>query len=166
MVFVLSEISEMTLNAMIDKSAEPADERFIEADSDTIIDGAKRLVWAKKDTWQLSKKWMNQRQTIEFADSLNRKRFAGFSNWRLPTTIEAKSLFDKKQENSDHMGKVIYLPTVFEPGCGFLCWTSDVRHNIQGVRLSFRKGVTMYDDIFRVSRGTTRLVRNIDKQDD
>ena len=141
-------------------------ERFIEGDSDTIIDVVKRLVWLKQDTWQMSKKWMNQRQTKEFAVNLNRKRLAGFSNWRIPTAEEAKSLFDKKLENKDNMGQVIYIPALFESGCGFLCWTSDVRHNIQGVRISFRKGAIMYDDIFRVSRGTSRLVRNIDKQDD
>lgn len=140
--------------------------RFAEADGDTVIDAAKRLVWLKKDTWQMSGKWMSQRQVIDFANGLNSKRFAGFSNWRLPTASEAKSLFDKKQESSDNMGKLIHLSKVFEPGCGFLCWTSDVRHNIQGVRLSFRKGVIMYDDIFRVSRGSSRLVRNIDKDDD
>ena len=140
--------------------------RFIEADSDTIIDGTKRLVWLKKDTWQMAGKWMGQRQIKEFAESLNRKRFAGFSNWRLPTAEEAKSLFDKKQKNSDNMGQMIHLPHLFEPGCGFLCWTSDVRHNIQGVRMNFRKGVTIYDDIFRVSRGASRLVRDIEKDDD
>jgi hypothetical protein len=140
-------------------------ERFLEADSDTVIDGARHLVWLKKDTWQMAKKWMNQRQIKDYAEGLNRKRFAGFSNWRLPTTEEAKSLFDKKQQNSDHMGKVIHVPNMFEPGCGFLCWTSDVRHNIQGVRVSFRKGVIMYDDIFRVSRGASRLVRDIEKDD-
>ncbi len=139
--------------------------RFIVADSDTIIDGAKRLVWLKKDTWQMAGKWMAQRQVIEFAGNLNRQRFAGFSDWRLPTTVEAKSLFDKKQKNSDNMGQTIYLSDLFEPGCGFLCWTSDVRHNIQGVRLNFRKGVTIYDDIFRVSRGASRLVRDIEKDD-
>ena len=139
--------------------------RFIVADSDTIIDGAKRLVWLKKDTWQMAGKWMAQRQVIEFAGNLNRQRFAGFSDWRLPTTVEAKSLFDKKQKNSDNMGQTVYLYDLFEPGCGFLCWTSDVRHNIQGVRLNFRKGVTIYDDIFRVSRGASRLVRDIEKDD-
>ena len=141
-------------------------ERFIEGDNDTIIDVIKRLVWLKQDTWQMSKKWMNQRQTKEFAVSLNRKRFAGFSNWRIPTAEEAKSLFDKKLQNKDNMGQEINIPNLFDSGCGFLCWTSDVRHNIQGVRISFRKGAIMYDDIFRVSRGTTRLVRDIDKQDD
>ncbi|MBT3923533.1 MAG: DUF1566 domain-containing protein [Nitrospina sp.] len=148
---------------MSEQGSKPAAERFMEADNDTIIDGANRLVWLKKDTWQLSGKWMAQRQTKDFAEDLNRKQFAGFSNWRLPTTSEAKSLFDKKLKNSDHMGKVIHLSDLFEPGCGFLCWTSDVRHNIQGVRLSFRKGVIMYDDIFRVSRGASRLVRDIEK---
>ena len=150
---------------MGEQDSEQAGGRFIEADSDTIIDGAKRLVWLKKDTWQLAGKWMAQRQVIEFAGNLNRQRFAGFSDWRLPTTVEARSLFDKKQKNSDNMGQTIYLSDLFEPGCGFLCWTSDVRHNIQGVRLNFRKGVTIYDDIFRVSRGASRLVRDIEKDD-
>ena len=150
---------------MSEQGLEQTGERFIVADSDTIIDGAKRLVWLKKDTWQMAGKWMAQRQVIEFAGNLNRQRFAGFSDWRLPTTVEAKSLFDKKQKNSDNMGQTIYLSDLFEPGCGFLCWTSDVRHNIQGVRLNFRKGVTIYDDIFRVSRGASRLVRDIEKDD-
>ncbi len=139
--------------------------RFVAGDSDTVIDGTKRLVWLRKDTWQMAGKWMAQRQIKEFAESLNRKRFAGFSDWRLPTASEAKSLFDKTQKNSDNMGQAIYLSGLFEPGCGFLCWTSDVRHNIQGVRLNFRKGVTIYDDIFRVSRGASRLVRDIEKHE-
>jgi hypothetical protein len=150
---------------MGEQDSEQAGGRFIEGDSETIIDGAKRLVWLKKDTWQMAGKWMAQRQVIEFAGNLNRQRFAGFSDWRLPTTVEARSLFDKKQKNSDNMGQTIYLSDLFEPGCGFLCWTSDVRHNIQGVRLNFRKGVTIYDDIFRVSRGASRLVRDIEKDD-
>ena len=150
---------------MSEQGLEQTGGRFIVADSDTIIDGAKRLVWLKKDTWQMAGKWMAQRQVIEFAGNLNRQRFAGFSDWRLPTTVEAKSLFDKKQKNSDNMGQTIYLSDLFEPGCGFLCWTSDVRHSVQGVRLNFRKGVTIYDDIFRVSRGSSRLVRDIEKDE-
>ena len=71
--------------------------RFVEGDNDTVIDCSKKLVWLKQDTWQFTGKWMNQLQVKEFAETLNRKRFAGFSNWRLPTTIEAKSLFDKNR---------------------------------------------------------------------
>lgn len=140
--------------------------RFVEGDSDTVIDCARKLVWLKQDTWQVTGKWMSQLQVKEFAETLNRKKFAGFSNWRLPTANEAESLFDKSKKNSDNQGKVIFLSELFDPGCGFLCWTSDVRHKVQGVRLSFRKGVTMYDDIYRTSRGASRLVRNIEQEDD
>ncbi|MBT5469424.1 MAG: DUF1566 domain-containing protein [Nitrospina sp.] len=140
--------------------------RFVEGDSDTIIDCAKRLVWLKQDTWQVTGKWMSQLQVREFAEVLNRKRFAGFSNWRLPTANEAKSLFDKNSKNSDNSGQAIFLSELFDSGCGFLCWTSDIRHKVQGVRLSFRKGVTMYDDIYRTSRGASRLVRDIEKTED
>ena len=140
--------------------------RFVEGDNDTVIDCSKKLVWLKQDTWQFTGKWMNQLQVKEFAETLNRKRFAGFSNWRLPTANEAKSLFDRSRKNSDYQGNVVFLSELFASGCGFLCWTSDVRHKVQGVRLSFRKGVTMYDDIYRTSRGSSRLVREIEKDDD
>ncbi len=139
--------------------------RFVEGDSDTVIDCAKRLVWLKQDTWQVTGKWMSQLQVREFAETLNRKRFAGFSNWRLPTAMEAKSLFNKNWKNSDNSGQAIYLSDVFDSGCCFLCWTSDVRHKVQGVQLSFRKGVTMYNDIYRTSRGSSRLVRDIEKDE-
>ena len=140
--------------------------RFVEGDSDTIIDCAKRLVWLKQDTWQITGKWMGQLQVKEFAESLNRKRFAGFSNWRLPTANEAKSLFNKNWKNSDNSGKAMYLSDVFDSGSCFLCWTSDVKHKVQGVRFSYRKGVTMYDDIYRTSRGSSRLVRDIEDNED
>ena len=140
--------------------------RFVEGDSDTVIDCVKRLVWLKQDTWQVTGKWMSQLQVKEFAETLNRKRFAGFSNWRLPTANEAKSLFNKNWKNSDNLGQAIFLSELFDSGCGFLCWTSDIRHKVQCVRLSFRKGVTMYDDIYRTSRGSSRLVLDIEKEDD
>jgi hypothetical protein len=52
---------------------------------------------------------MSQLQVREFAETLNRKRFAGFSNWRLPTANEAKSLFNKSWENSDNSGQAIFF---------------------------------------------------------
>ena len=69
-------------------------------------------------------------------------------------------------KNFDNSGQTIFLSELFAPGCGFLCWTSDIRHKVQGTRLSFRKGGAMYDDIYRTSRGASRLVRDIDKGED
>ncbi len=136
--------------------------RFSEGDDDTIIDLKKRLIWLKKDSWQLTGKWLNWVQSRDYGGELNKLSVGGFKDWRMPTAAEAKSLFDKSQVNQDNMGKDAFLNKIFPGGFGFLCWTSDVRDKIQAVRFGFRKGGVMYDDIYRVSRGSTRFVRDID----
>lgn len=136
--------------------------RFVEAENDTVIDVPKRLVWLKKDTWQMTGKWMNWVQTRDFAKELNKRNYAGFKNWRMPTAVEAKSLFNKSQSNKDHMGEMVSVYSIFEPGFGFLCWTSDVRSKIQAVRFGYRRGSITYDDVYRVSRGASRFVRDIE----
>jgi hypothetical protein len=139
--------------------------RFEAGDNETVIDKKRALLWLKKDTWQLTGKWMNWVQSRDYSEELNQKKFAGYQDWRLPTLSEAKSLFDKKQQNKDHMGQTISHASIFEPGFGFLYWTSDVRNKIQAVRFGFRKGLQIFDDIYRTSRGSTRLVRDIEKGD-
>lgn len=137
-------------------------ERFADGGDGTVIDTAKRLVWLRKDTWQMTGKWMNWVQVRDYAAELSRQGFAGYRNWRMPTAVEAKSLYSKSETNKDHMGTEVPLYPVFEPGFGFLCWTSDVRNKIQAVRFGYRRGVITYDDIYRVSRGSSRLVRDIE----
>ncbi len=140
-------------------------QRFIDCDENTIFDVKTRLMWFKKDTWQLSGKWLSWVQCREFSEEQNKNKVSGFSNWRIPTTQEAKSIYEKSQSNKDHMGQIAWLNNAFAPGFGFLCWTSDVRNKIQAVRFSYRKGGTMYDDVYRTSRGSTRLVRNLQKDE-
>lgn len=144
----------------------PPSARFIEGENDTIIDRVRKLVWLKKDTWQIKGKWMSWVQVREFAEELNREKRAGFENWRMPTAAEAKSLNISTEKNKDHMGQVVSHAEIFTPGFGFLCWTGDVRDKIQAVRFGFRKGAIMYDDIYRTSRGSSRLVRDIEKGED
>ena len=139
--------------------------RFVEIDDDVIFDTKGRLIWLKKDTWLLCGKWLNWVQTRDYAEELNRKKFAGYSDWRLPTSIEAKSLFDKRYQNKDHMGQPVCLHHAFPGGAGFLCWTSDVRNKIQAVRFGYRRGTSMFDDIYRVSRGSARFVRALSKSE-
>jgi hypothetical protein len=140
-----------------------AQERFAAGDENTVIDLKRKLVWLRQDTYQITGKWNNWVQCRDYAKDLSQSHYAGYNDWRLPTTEEAKSLYDKGQVNTDHMGQKAYLHSIFPGGFGFLCWTSDVRNKIQAVRFGFRKGGMMYDDVYRVSRGSTRLVRDMNK---
>ena len=110
--------------------------------------------------------WMNWVQVRDYSLELNKQKFAGYQDWRLPTVAEAKSLYSKEQSNTDHMGQPVSHYDVFEPGFGFLYWTSDVKNKTQAIRFGFRKCNQMYDDIYRTSRGATRFVRDIDKNED
>lgn len=145
------------------ETAPKAPERFFDCDDETVFDSKNELIWLKKDTWQMTGKWMNWVQSRDYAQELNQQAFAGYTNWRLPTPAEAKSLYDKSRCNKDYTGKTAWLHPVFPEGFGFLCWTSEVRNKIQGVRFGYRKGGIMFDDIYRLSRGATRLVRSREK---
>ncbi len=140
-------------------------DRFQEGEDGTIIDRTRRLLWVKQDTWQMTGNWMNWVQVRDLSLELNKQKFAGYKDWRLPTAAEAKSLASKEQRNTDHMGQSIGHVDFFEPGFGFLYWTSDVKNKLQALRFGFRKGNQMYDDIYRTSRGSTRFVRDIDKNE-
>lgn len=140
-----------------------AEERFADGDEYTVIDLKRKLVWLKQDTYQMTKKWLNWVQTRDYAKEMNQSHHAGYNDWRMPNLEEAKSLYHKSFDNKDHMGQKAHLHPIFSSGFGFLCWTSDVRNKIQAVRFGYRKGGMMYDDVYRVSRGSTRLVRDMNK---
>lgn len=56
-----------------------------------VVDEENRLVWQDtKDTIQNKKK---QKDALEYCENLN---FASYSNWRLPTSKEYKTIVDKK----------------------------------------------------------------------
>ena len=152
---------EDRLNDKITKSGD----RFVEGGNGVVIERAKRLIWMKNDTYQLTKKWMSWIQVRDYAEELSKQKYAGYNNWRMPTTPEARSLYDKSHSNKDHWGQEVPVDEIFNPGFGFLCWTSEVRNKVQAIRFGYRRGVTTFDDAYRTSRGASRLVRDILKED-
>ena len=140
--------------------------RFKEGKNGIVIECSKRLVWMKDDTYQLTRKWMSWFQVRDYAQELNKTKYVGYSNWRMPSTAEARSLYDKNHSNKDHWGQEVPVDEIFNPGFGFLCWTSEVRNKVQAIRFGYRRGVTTFDDAYRTSRGASRLVRDILKEDE
>jgi hypothetical protein len=58
-------------------------------------------------------------KTREYIQALNRDKFAGFNNWRLPTLEEAMSLMKPKKMNAD-----LYIDPVFDTR-QWCIWTVD-----------------------------------------
>ncbi|GIT65016.1 MAG: hypothetical protein Ct9H300mP23_06430 [Nitrospinota bacterium] len=71
-----------------------------------------------------------------------------------------QKVFLKEGKNSDNSGQAIFLSEIFVSRV-VVFYAGPVMSGIKcrGPGLSFRKGVTMYDDIYRTSRGSSRLVR-------
>ncbi|OOP55463.1 MAG: hypothetical protein AYP45_14535 [Candidatus Brocadia carolinensis] len=74
-------------------------------------------------TWQQagSLKEMNYRDAKDYISALNKERFAGYHDWRLPTLEEAISLVEPARKVGD-----LHINPVFDP-CQKRIWTSDFR---------------------------------------
>ncbi len=83
----------------------------------TITDHATGLTWQKSGT----DNWIGYDEAKDYIRELNRKKFAGHSDWRLPTVDELKTLLKPERMNGD-----LYIDPIFNNKQRF-CWTSDIR---------------------------------------
>ncbi len=113
----------------------------------TITDHATGLTWQKSG----SPDYLYYKDSSGYIEGLNRNKFAGHSDWRLPTVDELKSLLmPKKQSNN------IYISLIFNEKQRW-CWTSDKRTSGGMWRVNFDLGsVSCYHDLNYV-----RAVRSI-----
>ncbi len=83
----------------------------------TITDSATGLMWQKTD----SPKGMDYQDAKAYVENLNREKFAGYNDWRLPTDDESKSLLTPTSEKQSDGA---YIKPIFLGAYSF-CWTSD-----------------------------------------
>lgn len=79
--------------------------RTISGDA-VVFDHATNLMWQQSG----SSDTMPRDQALDYVAMLNRERFGGFDNWRLPTIEELASLVEPKQMHGD-----VYIDPVFGP---------------------------------------------------
>jgi len=101
--------------------------KYVDNGDGTVSDLTNNLMWLKKDTWVELGRQVSWHESQAYAKEVNDKKFAGYSNWRVPTGSEVKFLFDGEASNTDVEGGEIHLNSVFSPGCGFSTWTSETR---------------------------------------
>ena len=84
------------------------------ADAVVVLDHATDLMWQKGG----SEDPMTLADAENYISRLNAERFAGFSDWHLPTLEEAMSLMEPQAYNE------FYIAQVFQMGVDFI-WTVD-----------------------------------------
>jgi len=99
------------------KPLEYVSNEFKDNGNGTITDNATGLMWQKSGT----DKYIKYEEAKDYIRELNRKGFAGYSDWRLPTVDELKTLLKPKGMNGD-----LYIDPIFD-NKQIYCWTSDQR---------------------------------------
>jgi len=86
-----------------------------EDQGEIIIDHVTGLMWQRSG----SNNRLRYAATQKYADQLNKKRFAGYSDWRLPTIPELMSLLEPEQQTNG-----LYINSIFDSKQS-LCWSAD-----------------------------------------
>ena len=115
-------------------------QRFIDNKDGTITDEKTSLTWTREDVWQKESRWVTWDEAKEYAMSLNTQRFTGKSDWRLPSTAEASTLYDATQTNKDKYGNIVHLPPIFPEGTQASIWCDEPNSGNDGFTLDFRTG--------------------------
>jgi len=137
--------------------------RFIENDNETITDTETGLTWLKKDSRQITGKWMHLEKSEMFAKEQNAAKFGGFEDWRVPKLEDIKTLFDKSFSLMDFGKNEIHIPSIFEPGCADSTWTDTVNGE-RAMMFSLVKGRSSWINKYGEGPFAVRLVRGTRKE--
>jgi len=123
-------------------------------DGKVVIDEASGLIWQQGG----SDNHRTPDEAQEYIDNLNNKKFAGYTDWRLPTLEEAVSLLEPIPKNGS-----LYIDSVFDQEQQGI-WTSDY-FNFANFRwvVNFVNGICAYSTIG--SSRSVRAVRSIQPED-
>ncbi len=96
---------------------------FIDNGDGTISDTHHQLMWTKTDSFTEFGYGINWFEAQDYCEAVNDKKYAGFDDWRLCSTEEAKAMFSFAKSNTDKDGAEVHIDPLFEPGGGHNTWT-------------------------------------------
>ena len=88
--------------------------RFTDNQDGTITDTETDLTWFKKDSRQLTGRWMHLEKSQKLAKEQNEAKTGSFSDWRVPKMEDIKTIFDKSFSNRDFGNNEIHISDQFD----------------------------------------------------
>ncbi|MBI5427590.1 MAG: DUF1566 domain-containing protein [Nitrospinae bacterium] len=120
-----------------DVVVEPEVPQFLDNGDGTVSDSVNRLMWKQSDSCKEFGYGITWHEALDYCDSLNEKRFAGYDDWRLPGYDEAKTLFSFHKTNRDKDGAELHIDPLFEPGGGHNTWTHEEKPDFSQYAMKF-----------------------------
>ncbi len=118
------------------------DPRYRNNQDGTITDLKSGLMWKRQDSYQEKKEWTNWEAAQLYVEERNKQKFAGHSDWRLPTRKELLTLYEEDKSipwfyywttNEVHMDPIFGYTS-----CCF--WTSEEHKDQFAWHVNFLRG--------------------------
>lgn len=116
---------------------------------EVVIDRTTGLTWQQS----ASSQQMVYSLAIEWINNLNKRGFAGFNDWRLPTLAEAMTLMERFPNTQG-----FYIDPIFNSKLRLWIWTSDRRDADSAWYVNFNYGYSQLNRI-KSSNNYVRAVR-------
>ncbi len=138
------------------------DQRFLDNGDQTITDTKTGLMWRKNDSYLDTGHWLNWQEGFEFIHSLNAEGDGGYTDWRMPTLEELKTLYEKEKINSKQIGRemVIHMDPIFGREGAGAHWSSNPNGNFNAFGVVFNTGNRFSAPKTSRSRKSVRAVRH------
>ena len=135
--------------------------RFHDNASGVITDTKYKTQWLPKDSWGDLGQWRNYDAALAYVRLMNQVYAGGFSDWRLPTKVEAENFYDEVLTQVDWNGDVVHIDTLFVTKCANFMWLKDSNDDGAVGRINLRNGEVEFIDRNTLEHQSARLMRNI-----
>jgi cell division protein FtsB len=134
----------------LSKNSQPLEyiENDFEEQGDVVVDRATGLMWQKSG----SDEPLTYKATQTYIEDLNRQRFAGYDDWRLPTVEELMSLLEPERQPNE-----LYIDPIFD-ATQLWCWSADERSSGSAWYVGFHYGYVRWYYVRNLSY--VRVVRS------